>query len=202
MATVFIDDKYLQNIANILRDKLNSSDTISPNEMIQLVSQADIYTDQLKKLSEGAKFDLVIPEGVTTLAQYAIYSSNITSITFPSTITTIAASACRDNKSLTSISIISDNDITIGSSAFCNCTALQNIYIRTSGHLTLEAAFASYHTYPNITIIANSATIASNAFGGGDWSMRNINLSWASGAVSGAPWSAGSTAVITYNYKE
>ena len=54
-------------------------------------------------LNGEAVTELVIPEGVTTISNFAFYGSKITSITIPSSVTGIGDSAFSDCKSLTAI---------------------------------------------------------------------------------------------------
>ena len=71
--------------------------------------------------------DLVIPNTVNTIRNYAFYNgSSLTSITIPNSVTSIGSCAFRNCQSLTSITI--PNSVTsIGYRAFSGCSALTSI---------------------------------------------------------------------------
>ena len=72
--------------------------------------------------------DLVIPNGVTSIGQYAFYDcTSLTSVTIGNSVTSIGQTAFRGCTSLTSVTI--GNSITeIGGSAFNGCTSLKEVY--------------------------------------------------------------------------
>ena len=71
--------------------------------------------------------DLVIPEGVTAIPDYAFYyCDNITSISLPEGVTSIGSQAFYNCTSLTSANL-SEGVTSIGSQAFQNCTNLTSI---------------------------------------------------------------------------
>ena len=65
----------------------------------------------------------------------AFYQNKFTSITLPSTVTTIGTNAFRDNPNLTSI-VIPDNVTSIGDHAFASCTSLATITVSENSNLT------------------------------------------------------------------
>ena len=65
----------------------------------------------------------------------AFYQNKFSSITLPSTVTTIGTNAFRDNANLTSI-VIPDNVTSIGDHAFASCTSLATITISENSKLT------------------------------------------------------------------
>ena len=71
--------------------------------------------------------DLIIPEGVTSISQWAFYGcSNLTSVTIPNSVTSIGWSAFQYCSGLTSITI--PNSVTsISSWAFSGCSGLTTI---------------------------------------------------------------------------
>lgn len=77
----------------------------------------------------GGKTSVSFPSSVTSIGLYAFEEcSKLTSITIPSSVTSISIDAFRDCTGLTSITI-PDGVTSIGSYAFHNCTALTSITV-------------------------------------------------------------------------
>ena len=76
--------------------------------------------------------ELVIPDGVTTIGDYAFYNcSSLTSVTIPNSVTSIGSFAFEYCSSLTSVTI--PNSVTrIGSYAFARCSSLTSVTIPNS----------------------------------------------------------------------
>ena len=71
--------------------------------------------------------ELTISEGITTLQQFSLYETNITKISLPTTLTTIANHAFQQSYSLTEI-IIPASVTSIGSNLFVSSSNLTSIY--------------------------------------------------------------------------
>jgi hypothetical protein len=93
--------------------------------------------DALPSLS-GA---ITIPDGVTSIGS-ALSSSNITSVTLPSSVTALATSAFDGSSSLSSVTL-PESITTIGDNAFRNCTALQSLHIPASVTSISQSAFSN-----------------------------------------------------------
>jgi len=102
-----------------------------------------VYSDRYRgksvtnPLEDGAKLylngelitDLVIPEGVTRISDYAFYRyDDLKSVTIPDSVTTIGDSAFSYCAALTSVNI-PDSVTTIGDFAFYSCAALTSVNI-------------------------------------------------------------------------
>ena len=102
--------------------------------------------------------DLVIPDGVTSIGDYAFNGcSGLTSITIPDSVTSIGSSAFNGCSSLTSVTI--GNGVTsIGSSAFFGCSGLTSIVIPNS--VTSIGGYAFYNC-SGLTSITISDSVTS-----------------------------------------
>ena len=80
-------------------------------------------------LNGGLVTDLIIPDDITEVKDYAFYGcSGLTSVTIPESVTSIGNSAFRDCSGLTSV-IIPEGVTSIGSYAFSGCSGLTSVTI-------------------------------------------------------------------------
>ena len=116
----------------------------------------------------GAETDITIPSMngatvITTIGPSAFVSQGITSVTIPSSITTIGDNAFGDCMSLVSVSIPS-SVTTIGNGAFVNCYALTSITIPSSVSTIGDNAFDSCTGLSSVSFSAGLTVIGIAAF--------------------------------------
>jgi len=103
---------------------------------------------------------VVIPDGVTSIGDYAFYNNNLKSVTIPSSVTSIGRSAFYNNN-LESV-VIPDGVTSIGDSAF-NSNDLESITIPSS--VTTIADYTFYNNnLKSVTISSGVTTIGDYAF--------------------------------------
>lgn len=138
-----------------------------------------VYKDKSKTdlliCSYAETGDVVIPEGVVSIADEAFYSCRIARVTIPSSVTSIGESAfsnCRDMTRLT----INNSAASIGDRAFLWCTKLTDATL--GDHITSigEGAFSECYLLSGIVIPNSVTTIGKWAF----WmcyAMTSVTLS-------------------------
>ena len=110
--------------------------------------------------------DLVIPNGVTSIGQYAFYDcTSLTSVTIGNSVTSIGQTAFRGCTSLTSVTI--GNSVTsIGKDAFYGCTSLTSVVIPDSVTSIGQSAFYGCTRLTSVVIPDSVTSIGQNAFSG------------------------------------
>ena len=110
--------------------------------------------------------ELVIPDGVTTIGDYAFYNcSSLTSVTIPNSVTSIGSFAFEYCSSLTSVTI--PNSVTrIGSYAFARCSSLTSVTIPNSVTSIGYRTFAGCSSLTSVTIPNSVTSIGNSAFHG------------------------------------
>ena len=108
--------------------------------------------------------DLVIPESVTKIGNYAFYGcTGLTSVTIGNSVTSIGESAFEDCESLTSVTI-PDSVTSIGYSAFNGCTGLTGVTIPNSVTSIGNSAFSHCTGLTSVTIGNSVTSIGNSAF--------------------------------------
>ena len=110
---------------------------------------------------------VTIPEGVTSIGNYAFYYCNnasLTNITIPSTVTTVGSYAFKSCSKLTSM-VIPEGVTSIGEYAFDSCTGLTSVTIPKSVTSIGSSAFGSCSTLGKV-VIKDIAAWCGITFGG------------------------------------
>ena len=115
-----------------------------------------VIEDSVLKKYVGPGGDAVIPDGVTSICNFAFgWCKSLTSVTIPNSVTRIGDSAFYGCSSLTSV-VIPDSVTSIGGSAFAACSSLTSVTIGNGVTSIGNGAFSdcSSLTSVNITDIA------------------------------------------------
>ena len=108
--------------------------------------------------------DLTIPNGVSTIKQYAFLGCSMTSVNIPNyTVTSIGNSAFESCSSLTSVYI--GNSVTsIGENAFRGCTGLPSVFIPSSITVISAGVFRECSNLTSVDLPNGISQIGNNAF--------------------------------------
>ena len=133
---------------------INRLGTVIPSDY-----QTNLYIGNRK-----IECELVIPEGVTSIGEYAFSGcSGLTSVTIPNSVTTIERSAFNGCSGLTSVTI-SDSVTSIGEYAFSGCNGLTNVTIPEGVTSIGEYAFLGCSGLMSVTIPKSITSIGQWAF--------------------------------------
>ena len=172
------EEEDIRGIAEAIREKNGTTTQYKVSEMKPAIlaipsGASEPYIEET--YDENGNLIDVNLVGYTAIRPYAFYNCTRLALTsLPSGITSIGSNAFYNCTSLALTSLPSGLT-SIGSNAFNGCTGLTSI---------------TFQGKPN--------SIASNAFRNCT-NLKTINVPWASGELSGAPWGA-TNATINYNY--
>ena len=143
--------------------------------------------------------ELVIPEGVTSISDYAFYDyGSLVSVTIPDSVTSIGEMVFRDCDSLTSVTIgkgvtsisnymfydcdsltsitISDSVTSIGNYAFCACYYLTSIYIPNSVISIGDCAFDYCFSLIDVYYTGSALEWEKISIGSGNYDLESANI--------------------------
>lgn len=140
-------------------------------QITSVILPSTLKTIGISAFSQNLLTNIVIPEGVTTIAEEAFFGNQITEANLPNTLTTLGAWAFEEN-SLSSITI-PGSIIEIGISAF-SCNQLESIVIQPGVEIIGEYAF-NCNNLNYVTIPTGVERIEMRAFS--DNSLESVDIS-------------------------
>ncbi|MCQ2324973.1 MAG: leucine-rich repeat domain-containing protein [Paludibacteraceae bacterium] len=155
--------------------KTNYTGTIDQWCKIKFNSSASnpIYYSRHFLINDIKIIDLVIPEGVDTIGDYAFYNCfGLTSVTIGNSVTSIGNYAFYECSHLTSVTI-PNSVTTIGDYAFYECDFLTSVSIPNSVTTIGQSAFSNCSDLTSVTIPNSVTTIGDEAFAC-CWRMTSI----------------------------
>ena len=136
---------------------------ISFVSFLNLTSSNPLYYAGNLYLNGELVTDLVIPNGVTQISNYAFNGyTGLTSVTIPGSVTTIGSNAFGGCTSLTGVTI--PGSVTTAAYAFKGCTSLNDVTILEGVTTISESMFEICTNLTSITIPNGVTTIETNAF--------------------------------------
>ena len=139
-----------------------------------------------------------LPDGITSIKTWAFYScTNLALTSLPDGITSIDSNAFYNCTKL-ALTSLPDGITSISSSAFYNCTKLALTSLPAGVTSIGSNAFFRCSNLTEITFKGKPNSVHGSAFSGCT-NLLTINVPWAEGEVSNAPWGA-TNATINYNY--
>ena len=117
-----------------------------------------LYSDENTEIT-----DLIIPNSVTSIGDYAFSGANLTSVIIPNSVTSIGGWAFQNCSNLTSVTI--GNSVTsIGNNAFGGCLILTSVTIPNSVTTIGNQAFHYCSSLTSVTIGNSVTSIGTEAF--------------------------------------
>ena len=142
--------------------------------------------------------EITLPMGVTIVMSYTFSSCNsLSKVNLPETVTSIQSGAFQSCIMLKAL-ILPAQLKKIEDQAFAGCVFTQMEFPETLTSLG-GYIFMNSRTLASVAFKGVPTNIATNAFGAIYTTGFTINVPWAEGEVSGAPWGA-KNATINYNY--
>lgn len=167
MSKYLINESTLTGIADAIRTKKGTGEPIpTKNFPAEIESIGENEVLALKGLIEGSVTDLEIPNGITKIADYALYrQANIISVSVPDSVTSIGEYAFQNCSGLLNL-VVPSSVNSIGARAFMGCSSLQSVNIP-SGITDIPAYMLSGCSALTSVDIPNTVTtIGSSAFNG------------------------------------
>ena len=144
--------------------------------------------------------ELTLPMGVTTVMPHTFSSCNsLSKVSLPETVTRIQSCAFQNCNNLKSLKLPAQLE-EIDNQAFTGCRFTQMEFPEALQSLGAYL-FMNSSTLASVTFKGVPTNIDTTAFGAIYTIGFTINVPWAEGEVSGAPWGA-TNATINYNYTE
>ena len=215
--------KKLEAIGNAIRAKTGKTDKLSleqmPSEIASIESGGGGEENSIEKWISGkAVTDINLPNATAIRSKLFQNDKTLTSIFMPK-VKSIGDYAFRECSNL-ALTSLPDGMTKIGDYAFQNCsnlalTSLPN-NLETIGSRSFSGCKNTFTSFPSslksiderafyynssltsLTFKGTPTSISNNAFDSCS-NLTTINVPWAEGAVSGAPWGA-TSATINYNY--
>lgn len=126
-------------------------------------SDFEITGTTLKKY-KGPGGDVVIPDGITTIATWAFsYEKTLTSVTMPDSVTSIGKEAFISCEALKNV-YFSNNVTSIGDSAFSHCSSLTSVTLPGSVTSIGSHAFANCSSMKSLTLPGSLISMGTWAF--------------------------------------
>lgn len=222
MSEYLIQDTTLSAIADAIRAKTGTSEQLTPEQMAAAITniQAGGDDSSFREVIEGTAVKPTLPSDLTKIRDYAFYELRSLALTsLPAGVTSIGNYAFYYCNNL-AVASLPSGVTSIGSNAFYRCSKLAltslpagitsiptrvfydcyNLALTSlPAGLTMigNYAFANCRGLTSITFEGTPRSIG-NCFGNCP-NLTTINVPWAEGAISGAPWGA-TNATINYNY--
>ncbi len=105
---------------------------------------------------------ITLPDGVTTIGDYAFWEADLQSFTFPSGVSVVGEWTFADNANLTTIDFANVTEISY--SAFSNCTALETLTIPAGVETIADWAFSGCTAVETLIISEGVKTIGEATF--------------------------------------
>lgn len=166
--TIVVSNK---NITFDSRNNCNAIIETATNELIvgckntSIPNDINIIGSYTFSVNRNPSVKIYLPDSIKRIESYAFYGNNFTSITIPSSVTSIGANSFRDSQKLTYIEI-PDSVNQIENWTFANCKNMSGIKIPNTLKSIGDFAFWGCSSLNRITIPYNVTSIGESAFYG------------------------------------